>query len=88
MFTGLGRLEPPHQRQLEEKSTPVIHAVRKIPVSLRIKLKKELNGMGVAGTIGKVEEPTEWVNLLMFVENPDGSLHCDCVLIQEILIKS
>ena len=74
VFTGLGRLEPPYHMQLEENSTPVIHAPRKIPVSLRSKLKKELDGMEAAGVIEKVEEPTEWVNSLVVVENLDGSL--------------
>ena len=61
--------------QLEENSTPVIHTPRKILVSLRSKLKKELNGVEAAGVIEKVKEPTEWVNSLVVIENPDGSLH-------------
>ena len=74
VFTGLGRLEPPYHMQLEENSTPVIHEPRKIPVSLRNKLKKELDGMETAGVIEKVQEPTESVNSLVVVENLDGSL--------------
>ena len=74
VFTGLGRLEPPYHMQLEENSTPVIHEPRKIPVSLRNKLKKELDGMEAAGVIEKVQEPTESVNSLVVVEYPDGSL--------------
>ena len=60
--------------QLEENSTPVIHAPRKIPVLLKSKLKIELDGMEAAGVIEKVEEPTEWVNSLVVIENQDGSL--------------
>ena len=71
VFTGLGRLELPYHMQLEQNSTPVIHVPRKIPVSLRNKLKKGLYGMEV---IEKVVEPTEWVHSLVVVENPDGSL--------------
>ena len=74
VFTGFGTLEPPYYMQLEENSTPVIHAPRKIPASLGSKLKKELDGMEAAGVIEKVEEPTECVNLLVVVQNPDGSL--------------
>ena len=73
VFTGFGRLEPPFHMQLEN-STPVIHAPGKIPASLRSKLKKELDGMEAGGVIEKVEEPTEWVNFLVVVQNPDGSL--------------
>ena len=63
VFTGFIRLEPPYHIQLEN-STPVIHAPRKIPVSLRSKLKKELDQMEAAGVIEKVEEPTEQANSL------------------------
>ena len=74
VFTGLGRLDPPYHMQLEENLTPVIHAPRKISVSLRSKIKKELYGMEAAGVIENMEEPTKWVNSLMVVENSDGSL--------------
>ena len=74
VFTDLGRLEPSYHMQLEENSNPVIHAPRKISVSLRSKLTKGLDEIKAAGVIEKVEEPTEWVNLLVNVENPDGSL--------------
>ena len=66
VFTGFIRLEPPYHIQLEN-STPVIHAPRKVPVSLRSKLKKELNQMEAAGVIEKVEEPTEQANSLVVV---------------------
>ena len=53
MYTGLERLEPPYHMQLEENSTPVIHAPWKIPVSLGNKLKKELDGMEADGVTEK-----------------------------------
>ena len=59
---------------LKQNSTPVTHAPRKIPVSLRSKLKKELDGMEAAEVIEKMEEPTEWVVSLVVVENTHGSL--------------
>ena len=74
VFTDLGRLEPSYHMQLEENSNPVIHAPRKISVSLRSKLTKGLGEIKAAGVIEKVEEPTEWVNLLVNLENSDGSL--------------
>ena len=74
VFTDLGRLEPSYHMQLEENSNPVIHAPRKISVSLRSKLTKGLDEIKAAGVIEKVEEPTEWVNLLVNLENSDGSL--------------
>ena len=74
MITGVGRLEPPYLMHLEANSDPVFHAPGKILVSLRSKLKKELNEMEAAEVIEKVEEPRTWVNSLVVVENPDGSL--------------
>ena len=53
VHTGLERLEPPYHMQLEENSTPVIHAPWKIPVSLGNKLKKELDGMEADGVTEK-----------------------------------
>ena len=53
VYTGLERLEPSSHMQLEENSTPVIHAPWKIPVSLSNKLKKELDGMEADGVIEK-----------------------------------
>ena len=60
--------------QSEENSTPVIHTTRKIPLSLRSKLKKKLDGMEGSWVNEKEEEPTELVNSLVVIENPDGSL--------------
>ena len=46
----------------------------KVPVSLRSKLMKELDRVEAAGVIEKVEKTIQWVNSLVVVENPDGSL--------------
>ena len=40
VFSGLGRLEPAYHIELDPNSKPVIHPPRKIPASLREKLKK------------------------------------------------
>ena len=74
LFKGLGKLEPAHHMEVNKEATPVIHPPRKIPATLREKLKKELNEMEESGVIIKVEEPTEWVNSLVVVEKPNGQL--------------
>ena len=74
VFKGLGKLEPEHHIEIKEDSTPVIHASRKIPATLREKVKKELDEMEKAGVIVKVDEPSDWVNSLVVVEKPDGNL--------------
>ena len=64
MITGVGRLESPYLIQFSMLPGR----------SLRSKLKKELNGMEATEVIEKVEEPRTWVNSLVVVENPNGSL--------------
>ncbi|VDI60337.1 Hypothetical predicted protein [Mytilus galloprovincialis] len=60
VFTGLGCIE---------KLNPVIKPPRKIPATLREKLKGTLKEMENK-VIGKVDEPTDWVNWLVVVEKP------------------
>ena len=74
LFNGLGKIGTPHKIEVKEDASPVIHPPRKIPASLRDKLKDELDKMERAGVIRKVEEPTEWVNLMVVVEKPNGQL--------------
>ena len=52
----------------------MIHAPRKVPLSLLPKLKSTLDRLTKAGVISKVDEPTEWVNSMVIVEKKDGSL--------------
>ena len=51
-----------------------MHPLRKIPVTLREKLKTELNRMEKLKVIVKIEEPTQWVNPIVIVEKPNGKL--------------
>ena len=59
VFSGLGRLEPAYHMELDPNAKPVIHPPRKIPASLREKLKKELDEMEKDGVISKLTSPTE-----------------------------
>ena len=64
-----------HRIQIKENATPVIPPPRKIPAVLRDRLKKEWDTMEKKpSVIKRIEEPTEWVNSLVLVEKPDGSL--------------
>ena len=72
-FEGLGKIDPSHKMRLHDNYEPVIHPPRKIPETLRVKLKEELDHMEKDDVISKVDEPTEWVSSLV-VEKPDGSL--------------
>jgi hypothetical protein len=51
-----------------------VHAARKIPVSLRDKVKREIEQMEKLNIIRIVDEPTEWVNSMVVVPKPNGEL--------------
>ena len=74
VFSGLGMLEPAHHMEIKTNAIPVVNPPRKIPATLREKVKKELDEMEKAGVIIKVEEPTDWVKSLVVVEKANGQL--------------
>ena len=74
IFNGLGKLTEKHQIHIKENATPVIHPPRKISLALLDRFKKELDTMERNSVIKRTEEPTDWVNSLVLVGKPDGSL--------------
>ena len=71
---SLGEIEGEINIYIEENSTPVVHAPRRIPHALRDRLKQELDSMEKSGVIAKVTRPTDWVNSLVVVEKPNKKL--------------
>ena len=69
-FSGLGCLKQPYHIKLDPTVKPVISPPRNQPVTIRDRLKTELNKMESMGVIVAVEEPTDWVNSLVVVEKP------------------
>ena len=74
VYEGLGCLPGKHHIQLTENAVPTVHAARRVPFALREKLKSELDRLETMGVIKRTEEPTDWVNALVIVEKPNGSL--------------
>lgn len=62
VFQGLGCLLGEHKIHGDETVAPVVHACRKVPFSLRKKLKDELAHMK------KRDEPTDWVRSLVVLQ--------------------
>ena len=60
--------------ELEKNAKPVVHPVRKIALTLILKLDKELDSMLADGIIVPVDESTDWVNSLVVREKPNGGL--------------
>lgn len=74
IFTGLGRFKTPYHIVLDPECTPVVHAPRRVPLSLHDRLKTRLQEMEEEGVICKVDQPTAWVSSLVIVEKKDSSL--------------
>lgn len=74
VFQGVGAIPGEYNIQLQADATPVVYPVRRVPESLKPKLKESLDSMVRNNIIAAVEEPTDWVNSLVIVEKPDKSL--------------
>ena len=74
VFEGIGTFEGLCSIYLKENACLTVCATRKVPFTLRDKLKAELNSMEEKGIITKITEPTEWVNALVCVEKPNGNI--------------
>ena len=73
VFKGLGNLGMYHIT-LQDKHTPVINPARRIPHSLKERLKKTIERNVQCGVLVKVDQPTDWVNNLVIVEKKNGTL--------------
>ncbi len=74
MFTGIGLFPDTCSLLLKPDAIPIVNAPRRIPVALRQPLKAELQRMEQNGIIESVTKPTDWVNSLVIVQKPNGSL--------------
>ena len=63
-----------HHITIDQNIATIITPARKIPVALLDKLKFELEIMQRLDVLESVSELTEWVNLLVIVEKPNGKL--------------
>ena len=70
VFQGIGKLKV----RAAKYCRPVIHAPRKVPLSLRDQLNAELLRLEALDILDKVEEPTEWIHSLVIVDMKDGLL--------------
>lgn len=74
LFQGIGHLPGKHKIHIDSNITPVVHPPRRIPISMRDKVKNELSRMVKEGIIKKVKKPTSWVNSMVVVTKPNGSI--------------
>ena len=74
---GLGCLPGEHTIKVDSSISPVVHPPRKVPVSLKEKIKEELDRMEKAEVVVKQKEPTDWVNSMVAVVKPNK--RCICI---------
>ena len=75
VFQGLGTLQGDFHIHLKNDATPfALHTPRNVPLSMRPKVKAELERMESLGVISKVDEPTPWCAGMVAVPKPDGSV--------------
>ncbi|CAC5382870.1 unnamed protein product [Mytilus coruscus] len=74
LFTGLGCLPGIHKIHVDDSSTPVVHPPRKVPVSLKGRIKTELDRMLKLGVIIRQKEPTAWVSSMVTVVKSNGDV--------------
>ncbi|KAK2714195.1 hypothetical protein QYM36_008678 [Artemia franciscana] len=74
VFEGVGKLPGKCKIHLKEGAVPTVQPPKRVPFALQEKLKEELDRFGVIGIIEKTTTPTEWVNSIVVVQKPNGSL--------------
>ena len=73
-YSGLGTLPGKVHLHVKEGAKPVQCSARRVPVTLKPKLKSELDRMVERGVICPIEEPTEWCNQISIQTKKDASL--------------
>ena len=71
---GIGRFPSEYKIRLRHDAHPVIHAPRKCPIALHLKVKEHLDKMECLGVITHVDEPTDWVSSITYIQKANGEL--------------
>ena len=75
VFKGVGTLPGgPYHIRLKENYRPVQHLLRAVPVAMPAAYRAELDRLTKEGIITEVQEHTEWINSIILVMKPNGSL--------------
>ena len=70
LFKGIGVIPGRVKLHLKDNAMPVVNPPHRIPEALKSRLKCKLDNMENDQIIVRVDEPTDWVNLLVIVEKP------------------
>ena len=83
LFEGLGCMPDTYSIKVDPSVKPVIHPPRKVPISMKEKVKTELLRMESEGVIKKQTEPTDWVNSMVVVPKPNGKVRI-CIDLRDL----
>lgn len=73
-FVGIGKLPGKCRLVLKDTATPVVNPNRRVPESVKPRLKSTLAELVKKEIISPVEVPTDYVNNIVIVEKPDKSI--------------
>ena len=74
-FTRIGKCPGECRIRLHPDTHPVIHAPRKCCIALCPKVKEHLAKIEALGVITHVDQPTDWVSLITYIQKVNGELH-------------
>ena len=82
-FTGIGKFPGEYKIRLCPDAHLVIYTPRKCPIALCPKVKEHLAKMEVLGIITHVDQPTDWVLSITYVQKANGEL-CLCLDLHDL----
>ena len=74
-FTGIGKFLGEYKIQLCPDAHLVIHVPRKCLITLHPKVKEHLAKMEALGVITHIDQPTDWVSSITYVQKANSELH-------------
>ena len=72
LFKGLGKIGGKLYLEVDDTVAPVV--INAAPVSVKEKLKEELDGLESLEVIRREDEPTEWVSSMVTTQKPSGKV--------------
>lgn len=83
IFAGLGKFSDKMNIKIKDNAKPFMTPPRRVPQTIKERLKVELDKMEALGIIKKADSPREWVSGLVIIEKKDKSLRL-CMDPQEL----